>query len=160
MYIDTLAEFSDSQAVTSAAVGTNVLDLGLARNLGNGEPLSVVITVETAADQTTGDEDYTFDVEYATNAAQSTGVQLVGRRVFESGTPAAPAQDADLLVAGFKIVIPLPATASSEVGQFLGIRYVTAGTSPTITCSAFLTFSSMIETNVDGGHAIGYTVTN
>ena len=160
MYIDTLAEFSSSQAVTTSAVGTNVIDLKLAKNLGNGEPLSVVITVEVAADQGSGDEDYTFDVEYATNAAQSAGVQLIGRRVFESGTPTAPAQDADLLVAGFKIVIPLPATASSETGQFLGIRYVTAGTTPIITCSAFLTLSSMIETNVDGGHAIGYTITN
>ena len=158
MYIDSFLEFSDSQAVTTAAVGTNVYDTTTARNLGNGEPLSVVITVEVAADQTTGDEDYTFDVEYATDAAQTTGRQLIGRRVFESGTPTAPAQDADLLVAGFKIVIPVPVTAASEVGQYLGIRYTTAGTSPTITCSASLMLLSCIENNIDGGHAIGYTV--
>ena len=157
-YIDSDLEFSDSQAVTASAVGTNVIDLSLAKNLGNGEPMSVVFTVEVAADQTSSDEDYEFQVEYATNAAQSTGRQLVGSRHFESGTPTAPAQDADLLIAGFKVVIPLPATASSEVGQFLGIRYVTAGTSPTITVSASLTLSSMIETNVDGGSAIGYTI--
>jgi len=158
MYIDSFLEFSDSQAVTSAAVATNVVDTTTARNLGNGEPLAVVITVEVAADQTTGDEDYTFDVEYATDAAQTTGRQLIGRRVFESGTPTAPAQDADLLVAGFKIVIPVPVTAASEVGQYLGIRYTTAGTSPTITCSASLMLLSCIENNIDGGQAIGYTV--
>ena len=111
MYIDKDNLFSDSQAVSSSAVGTNVIDLSVDRSIGNGEPMAVVFVVEVAADQTTGDEDYTFDVEYATDAAQTTGRQLVGRRVFESGTPTAPAQDADLLVAGFQVVIPIPPTA-------------------------------------------------
>ncbi len=92
MFVDSQLLFSDSQAVTATAVGTNVVDLSLARNIGEGEPVGVVFTVEVAADQTTGDEDYTFDVEFATNAAQSTGRELVGRRVFESGTHDAPAQ--------------------------------------------------------------------
>ncbi len=157
-YIESQLEFSDSQAVTSAAVGTNVIDLALARNLGNGEPMAVVITVEVAADQTTGDEDYTFDVEYATDAAQTTGRELLGRRVYESGTPAAPAQDADLLIAGYKVVIPLPITDISEAARYLGIRYTTAGTSPTITCSASLTLMSMIESYTDGGRPICYTI--
>jgi hypothetical protein len=133
---DDLLTFSNEQAVTSTAVGTNVMDLSVDRGFGNGTPLAVCFHVDVAADQTTGDEDYTFDVEYATNAAQSTGVQLVGRRVFESGTPTAPAQDADLLVAGFKFYIPIPPTNDSEDARFLGIRYVTAGTSPTITVTA------------------------
>lgn len=145
MYIDAHNLFSDAQAVTSSAVGTNVIDLSLDRSIGNGEPLGVVFVVDVAADQTTGDEDYTFDVEYASNAAQSTAVKLVGRRVFESGTPTAPAQDADLLVAGFKFVIPIPPTELSESERYLGIRYVTAGTSPTITCTAYLAPLSAIE---------------
>lgn len=157
MFIDALNLFSDSQAVTASAVGTNVIDLSQDRSIGNGEPMGVVFVVEVAADQTTGDEDYTFDVEYASNAAQSTGVQLVGRRVFESGTPTAPAQDADLLVAGFKFVVPIPPTALSESEQFLGIRYVVAGTTPTITTSAFLLPLSMVEANVS--YPNGYTIT-
>lgn len=138
MMIDAQHLFSDAQAVTSSAVGTNVIDLSADRNIGAGEPMCVVFCVDVAADQTTGDEDYTFDVEYATNAAQTTGRQLIGRRVFESGTPTAPAQDADLLVAGYKFVIPIPPTTLAESERYLGIRYVTAGTSPTITVTAFL----------------------
>jgi len=138
MIIDGFLEFSDSQAVTTTAVGTNVVDISVARSVGNGEPMAVCFSVVTAADQTTGDENYTFDLEYATDAAQTTGVQLMGRRIFESGTPTTPAQNADLLVAGYVMAIPLPPTTASENGQFIGVRYTTAGTSPSITVNAWL----------------------
>lgn len=145
MILDSQLMFSDSQAVTADAVGTNVIDLSSDRSIGNGEPMGVLFVVEVAADQTTGDEDYTFDVEYASDAAQTTGRKLIGRRVFESGTPTAPAEDADLLVAGFKFVIPIPMTQLSESERFLGIRYDVTGTTPTITVSAYLMPLSMIE---------------
>jgi hypothetical protein len=145
MIIDAQNLFSDAQAVTADAVGTNVIDLSQNRAIGSGEPMAVCFQVDVAADQTTGDEDYTFDVEVATNAAQTTGRQLLGRRVFESGTPAAPAQDADLLVAGFKFYIALPPIQLSESAQFLGIRYDVAGTTPTITVTAFLIPMSMVD---------------
>ena len=138
MYIDKLLKLSDAQALTTTAVATNVVDIEVARGVGNGEPMAVVFSVGVAADQTTGDEDYTFDVEYATNAAQSTGAQLMGRRIFESGTPTAPAQDADLLVAGFVFAIPIPPTTGDEDGDFLGVRYTLAGTTPTITVDAWI----------------------
>lgn len=144
-WVDTLGMFSDSQAVTADAVGTNVIDLVNQKALGNGEPLCVVFCVEVAADQTTGDEDYTFEVEYATNSGQTTGRQLIGRRVFESGTPTAPAQDADLLVPGFCFAIPIPPTSRSEGAQFLGIRYDVTGTTPSITVSAYLIPQSMLD---------------
>jgi len=149
MFLDAQTKLSDSQAVTATAVGTNVIDLSAARSIGSGEPMAVMFVVEVAADQTSGDEDYTFDVEYATNAAQSTGRQLVGRRIFESGTPTAPAQDADLLVVGFRFYINVPPVSADEDEQFLGIRYVTAGTSPTITCSAHLVPQSFVDSYVD-----------
>lgn len=156
MILDSQNQFSDSQAVTASAVGTNVIDLSVDRSIGNGEAMAVVFFVEVAADQTAGDEDYTFDVEYSSDAAQTADVQLMGRRVFESGTPTAPAQDADLLVAGFKIVIPIPITNLDESAQFIGIRYVTAGVTPTITTSAYLQPMSMIDGAVD--YASGYSI--
>lgn len=156
MYLDAQAQFSDAQAVTVDAVGTNVIDLSQDRSIGNGEPLVVVFVVDVAADQTTGDEDYTFDVEYASNAAQSTGRQLIGRRVFESGTPTAPAQDADLLVVGFSFFIPIPPTTLAESEQFIGIRYDTTGTTPTITMTTFLTPMSMVDASVD--YADGFAI--
>lgn len=157
MFIDAQCLFSDAQAVTADAVGTNVIDLSVARSIGNGEPMAVVFVVDVAADQTTGDEDYTFDVEYATNAAQTTGRQLIGRRVFESGTPTAPAQDADLLVAGYSFAIPIPPTTEDEDARYLGIRYDVAGTTPTITCTAFLQPMSMID-SAKVSYASGFTV--
>lgn len=145
MYLDSQLLFSDAQAVTADAVGTNVIDLTVDRSIGVGEPMTVMFTVDVAADQTTGDEDYTFDVEYASDAAQTTGRQLIGRRVFESGTPTAPAQDADLLVAGFRFFIDIPATSLSESERYLGIRYDVTGTTPTITVTAALVPKSFGE---------------
>lgn len=156
MIIDAQNLFSDAQAVTADAVGTNVIDLSADRSIGNGEPMAVVFCVDVAADQTTGDEDYTFDVEYASDAAQTTARQLIGRRVFESGTPTAPAQDADLLVAGFKFIIPIPPTALSESERYLGIRYDVTGTTPTITVTAFLQPMSMIAS--DAIYPDGFTI--
>lgn len=157
MLIDAQLLFSDAQAVTADAVGTNVIDLSVDRSIGNGEPMAVVFVVDVAADQTTGDEDYTFDVEYASNAAQTTGRQLIGRRVFESGTPTAPAQDADLLVAGFQFAIPIPPTRLSESERYLGVRYDVTGTTPTITVTSFLQPMSMLDANIVS-YAAGYTI--
>lgn len=154
MILDGENRFSDSQAVTTTAVGTNVIDTSVARALGNGSPIAVLFSVEVAADQTTGDEDYTFDLEVATDAAQSAGVQLLGRRVFESGTPTAPAQNADLLVPGFQFSIVVPPTSLAEAGRYLGVRYRTAGTSPTITVSSHLVPVEQIPAYVS--YAKGY----
>lgn len=145
MILDAQLLFSDAQAITADAVGTNVIDLSQDRSIGNGEPLCVFFQVDVAADQTTGDEDYTFDVEYASNAAQSTGRQLIGRRVFESGSPTAPAQDADLLVAGYIFYVPIPPTKLTESERYLGIRYDVTGTTPTITVTAGLIPMSMVD---------------
>lgn len=158
MYLDAQNLFSDAQAVTADAVGTNVIDLSIDRSIGTGEPMCVVFTVDVAADQTTGDEDYTFEVEYASNAAQSTGRQLIGRRAFESGTPTAPAQDADLLVAGFQFMIPIPKTVLSESERYIGIRYDVTGTTPTITVTAWLAPMSSVSGSVGAQYASGFTV--
>lgn len=158
MLLDAQNLFSDAQAVTTDAVGTNVIDLGVDRAIGNGEPMCVLFTVDVAADQTTGDEDYTFDVEYASDAAQTTARKLIGRRVFESGTPTAPAEDADLLVAGFQFVIVIPPTTLSESERYIGIRYDTTGTTPTITMTAALVPLSVV--NAQASYPNGYTITH
>ena len=43
MYTDAQNLFSDAQALTVTADSTNVIDLGVDRNVGQGEPLAVVI---------------------------------------------------------------------------------------------------------------------
>lgn len=158
MILDAQHQFSNSQALTTTAVGTNAIDLSLARSIGNGEAMGVVFTVEVAADQGSGNEDYTFDVEYSSTANQSSGNVLMGRRIFESGTPGAPAQNADLLVAGYTFVIPIPPATLDDAARYVGVRYTLAGTTPTITVSAHLQPMSMIDVGtVD--YADGYAIT-
>jgi hypothetical protein len=157
MYVDNELVLSDAQALSvTGAVATNTIDLGVARSIGNGEPMAVVFSVDVAADQTTGDEDYTFDIEYSSTADQSAGYVLMGRRVFESGTPAAPAQDADLLVAGYRFAIPIPPTGAGDDERYFGARYTLAGTTPTITVTAYVTPMSMLDATVD--YADGFTI--
>lgn len=157
MILDAEHQFSNSQALTATALSTNVVDLSVDRNIGHGEPMGVVFNVEVAADQTTGDEDYTFDVETASDAGITTARKLLGRRIFESGTPTAPAEDADLLVAGFKFVIPIPKGGLSESERYLAARYTLAGTTPSITVSAHLMPLSMIEVG-SVHYPKGYTI--
>lgn len=157
MFLDNDLVVSDAQALTATAVGTNTVDLGVARSIGSGEPMGVVFTIDVAADQTTGDEDYTFDVESSSTADQSAGYQVVGRRIFESGTPAAPASDADQLVVGYRFVIPIPPTSADTDERYLGVRYTLAGTTPTVTVTAAVQPLSMIDTN-NITYADGFTI--
>jgi len=156
MYRDDFLILSNAQALTATAVATNVIDLSVARSIGSGEPMSVYFSVGVAADVADGDEDYTFDVKYSSNAAQTAGEQLVGRRVFESGTPAAPAQDADLLVAGFVFSIPVPSVTTGEDGQYFGVEYTLAGTTPSITVDCWVAPTSMGDQLAT--YADGYTI--
>ena len=142
---DAQNRFSDAQDITADAVGENVIDLSADRSIGVGEPMAVVFNITTAASQTNSDEDYAFEVEYSSNAAQSTGRQRVGSRLFESGTPDAPAQNADLLVEGFQFVIPVPPVTKAESEQFIGIRTDVTGTDPTVSFTADLVPMSMIQ---------------
>lgn len=156
MYIDSFLELSTAQALTATAISENVIDLTTARSIGSGEPMAAFFVVTVAADQGTGDEDYTFDVKYASNAALTAGEQLLGRRVFESGTPTAPAQDADLLVPGFMFSVPIPPVTSGETARYLGVEYTLAGTTPTITVDCFVGPLSMGDKIAE--YANGYTV--
>jgi len=156
MYVDNELVISDEQAVIATAVGTNVIDLGVARSIGNGEPMAMLFVIDVAASQTNSDEDYTFEVEYSSTADQSAGYVTMGRRLYESGTPAAPAQNADLLVAGYRFAIPIPPTGEGDDERYIGVRYTTLGTDETVTVTAFLTPMSMIDATVD--YADGFAI--
>ena len=148
MFIDSQLQFSDAQAITADATGTNVVDLSVSRAIGVGEPMAVLFTVDVAASQTNSDEDYEFEVEYASDAAQTTARQQIGSLLFESGTPGAPALNADLLVAGFQFAISIPHIKSGVQNRYLGIRYDVTGTDPTVTVTASVMPLSMIQGEV------------
>jgi hypothetical protein len=159
MILDNNLVLSDSQALTASAVGSNYLDQEIVKSIGSGEPVGVLFTVEVAADQGTGDETYSFSVEYATNAAQSTGRQLMGQRIFDSGTPTAGLQNADLLVAGFQFVIPVPPVTQAEADLKLGVRYALSGTTPSITMRAEIVPLTSIDSASGVSYPSGYTIT-
>ena len=157
MYVDNELVLSSTQTLTvGAAVGTNVIDLGVARSIGNGEPMAVVFVVESDAVQSGSDEDYTFTVEYSSVAAQTSGYVTMGQRLFESGTPGAPAQNADLLVTGYRFAIPIPPTGSGDDERYLGVRYTLVGAASDVDVTAFLTPMSMIDATVD--YADGFAI--
>ena len=55
--------FSDAQAITAAAASTNYINFGVARNIGVGENLYVVVTVDVAFTDASSDSTLTVALE-------------------------------------------------------------------------------------------------
>lgn len=138
MILDAQHIFSDEQALTATAVSTNVIDLGVDRNIGIGEPMAVVIVVDVALDDTTGDETYVATLQSGSTATPTD--------VIASVTLAAGA------AAGTKYVLPIPADESAD--RYLRVNYTLGGTTPTGTVTAFLQPVKMIQNNVVYADAI------
>ena len=139
-YIDAQALFSDAQAVTSTAVSTNVIDLGGDHNVGIGEPMAVVISLDVATDFTTGDETYVVTLQTGSTVTPTTIIatkEIVGAHA-----------------AGTKFVLSIPADETAE--QFLRLNFTHAGTSPTATYTAFLIPQNMIQNYVS--YPDGFTI--
>lgn len=132
MLIDSQLLFSDAQAVTADATSSNVIDLGEERNLFDGEPMAVVIIVDVAADFTTGDETYEFEIHTDDASNLGSSIELVAKAIAASA-----------LTAGSKHIIPIP--VGVELQQYLGVKYDVGGTSPSVTVTAFLQPLSMVD---------------
>jgi len=121
--IDSRLELSSAQALTASADATNVVDLTqTARQVGAGKDLYVHFNVTVAADFTTTDETYQFNI--ATGAAATLGT-VINSRIITAG----------VLVAGFNFSMTIP---SSEVLRYIGVEYVLGGTTPTVTMDAYI----------------------
>lgn len=140
MFIDSQLLLSEEQAVTADAASTNVVDLGVDQDIGRGEPMAVVFTIDTAADSTTGDETYAFQVRTGSTASPSTVI-------------AAQTIAAANLTAGSRHVLPLGFSNERYVAGY----YDVGGTSPSVTVTAFLQPMSMIASE-DVVYANGYTI--
>jgi len=121
--VDARLELSSAQALTASADSTNVVDLTqTARQVGAGKPLFVHFNVTVAADFTSGDETYQFNI--ATGSAASLGTVLVERIMLSTD-----------LTAGANFSMAFPA---EKVLRYIGVEYVLAGTSPTVTVDAYI----------------------
>lgn len=149
MLLDALLQLSSAQAVTATAVSTNTIDLSQARDLGPGENLHAVISVDTSA-AAAGAATVTFQIVSSASAALTSPTVL-------AQTDAIAKTD---LTAGRKpIVIDLsPAVLLAQpIGQrYLGIQY-TVATGP-LTAGAFTAYLSNSEVTANASYPSGFTV--
>lgn len=132
MILDSQLLFSDAQAVTADAASTNQIDLGIERNLFDGEPMAVVLQIDVAADGTTTDETYEFQIETDGDSAFGSPTDLVVHSIGYAS-----------LTAGSTHVLPIPIGVSVE--RYLRLYYNVGGTSPSVTVTAFLQPLNMVQ---------------
>jgi hypothetical protein len=128
MFLDAFLRVSNAQALTATAVSTSSIDQGVVdpdREIGTGEPIGFGVFVSVAADATTGNETYQFDVVADDDAA-------LGSPTVLSSSIRTAAQ----LAAGSAHFFEVPIGFPRE--RYLGMQYTLGGTTPTITLSAYL----------------------
>lgn len=134
MIMDKLAEFCNAvslvRATGSALIG-NVIDLGVARDVGNGKPLYLTITIDTDVDSSGDAATVEFEVRSDSVAAidPSTGTLHMSTGAIAQAN----------LTQGKKFTYQLPAEGLAYE-RYLGIVQVTAGADVTAgKVNAFLT---------------------
>lgn len=142
MFVDSLLLLSDAQALTATAASTNVVDFSLDRNVGVGEPMCVVISLDVAADDADGNETYVAALQADDNDSFSSAVEI-GSATITRGD-----------VAGSKYVIVIPPDGRDE--QYLRLNFTLGGTTPSVTVTAFVQPVNMLQN--DYYYANGYTV--
>lgn len=153
MITDAFLQLSSAQAVTASAVSANAIDLGVARDVGPGEDMYVVINVDTTV---TAAGAATVNFQVISGSGTSGGVINAGITVLAQTDALAKTE----LTAGRRpIIIQVPRSQllAQPVGQrYLGLQY-TVGTGP-LTAGAFT--ASIVHDAQDIGkfYASGYTV--
>jgi hypothetical protein len=104
------------QAITGDAVSTDTIDLGTARDIGEGRQLYMVFTVVTTFDNLTSLD---LEVISSANANLSSHTVLAETNVLLAG-----------LTAGKQYVVAIPPQIASLGQRYLGARYDVNGTNP------------------------------
>ena len=142
MITDSLLRVSEDQAVTTTAVSTNTVDLGVARDIGEGTALYMNFALTEAFANGTS---VTFEV--ITSASANLGTPTV------IGSSAAIVTAS--LTLGKNIVVTLNPEIAGKGQRYLGARYTVAGT-----MNAGKVTADIVETIGDGQkfYASGFTV--
>lgn len=141
-YIDAQLTFSDAQALTVTAASTNVIDTVVDGNLGIGEPMVAVITLDVLATATNTDETYVIALQTDTveNFASPTAL---GSVTITRGA-----------AAGSRYLLPVPMDTTGQ--RYFRLYATLGGTSPTVTVTAHLTRADMLDNSVN--YANNYTI--
>lgn len=145
MITDKLLRVSEDQAVTATAVSTNTIDLGVARDIGEGMDLYMVFTVtETFATLTS----LTIDVITDDNAALSSGAvnASTGAITLASGG----------LAAGQQYAVRINPDIAGVAERYMGAKYTVSGSNATAG-----KITADIVTDIQDGkksYASGFTV--
>lgn len=120
MITDKLLRLSEDQAVTASAVSTNTIDLGVARDVGEGRELYVVFTVTTTFATLTS---LTFQIVTDDNASLTspTVVAATGAITLAGGG----------LAAGQQHALRIPADIAGVGERYLGVQYTVGGSNAT-----------------------------
>ena len=142
MITDSLLRVSEDQAVTSTAVSTNTVDLGVARDMGEGTALYMNFALTEAFVNGTS---VTFEV------ITSASANLGSPTVIGSSNAIVTAS----LTLGKNIVVAINPQIASKGKRYLGARYVVTGT-----MNAGKVTADVVETIGDGQkyYASGFTV--
>jgi hypothetical protein len=142
MITDKLLRVSEAQAVTTTAVSTNTIDLGVARDMGEGKELFMNFAVGTTF---TGGTSIKFEI------ISSATANLASPTVIGSSDAVVTAA----LVAGKNVAVALNPQIASTGQQYLGARYTVVGT-----MTAGAVTADIVETVQDGKkfYASGFTV--
>lgn len=145
MITDKLLRVSTAQAVTTDAVSDDVIDLSVARDIGEGKDLYMHFTVDETVTSGTGGSTVDFQVIGSTAAALTSPVILGA-----SG----PIVKTDL-VAGKRIAVRINPQIAS-----LGLRYIGANYDVSATLTAGKFTADIVETIQDGQkfYKSGFTV--
>lgn len=127
MNLDFQNRLSNAQAFSADAYSSNVIDLVAAssRPFAGEDAMCIALFVSVAADHTTGNETYQFELCTDDNSAMGSPTTLMSKAILYSA-----------LTAGSKHVIPLDPQLLCE--RYLALHFTGGGTTPTVTLSAFL----------------------
>lgn len=132
MILDNQLNFSSAQALSATGASTNYVDLTADRNIGIGEPLVALVTIDTALAGTS--PTFAFAIQMDDNTSFSSPTAVATSQTY-SGAANVPA--------GARFVLPVPADTSGE--RYVRLNYTLGGTTPTVTVTAFLQPASMVQ---------------
>lgn len=143
MILDERTEFADAVSVAQTAGTYNagdVIDSSVARDLGNGQPVYLVVTVDTEV--ITGGTAGTIQFQLVSDSTvtpSTDGSQTIHAISEEFVTDDAAANDSELNAGGVPFLIALP-VQGPEYERYLGVQYIVGTTTTTAgNVNAFLT---------------------